>query len=293
MEEEEQQAVYGIIGKPVSHSLSPVMHNAAFKALDVNAVYKLFPLEKNEIADFFSALREPDSPIFGLNVTVPYKEDVVEHIDVLTPLAEKLGAVNTIVINHDRKLIGYNTDAPGFIAQLKEMGVSTAGKRIAILGSGGSCRAILGTLCMIPERPELITIYNRTESRLTTLLKDLGQRIDLSNVEPVRAVDDLNIELADILINTTSIGLKEEDPILVDEEMLHSSLVVYDLIYRPKETMLLKMARERGAQTANGLNMLYFQGVLSLQHWANIELSDEIKSKMRKALEKELSNDRK
>ncbi|MGE0267723.1 MAG: shikimate dehydrogenase [Candidatus Omnitrophota bacterium] len=291
--QEEDQAVYGIIGKPVSHSLSPVMHNTAFKALDVNAVYKLFPLEKDELGDFLAKMHEHDSPIFGVNVTVPYKEEVIQYIDVLTPLAEKLGAVNTIVVNHERKLIGYNTDAPGFIAQMKELGFATEGKRVAILGAGGSCRAILGTLCMIQERPESIRIYNRTESRLVSLLQDLGQRIDLSNVEPVYSIDDLNIELADLLINTTSVGLKAEDPILIPEEMLHSSLTVYDLIYRPRETELLKMAKERGAQTANGLNMLYYQGVLSLQHWANMELSDGIKSKMKKAIERELSNDRK
>lgn len=290
---EEVQAVYGIIGNPVSHSLSPVMHNTAFKALEVNAVYKLFPLEKIELEDFFESMRDENSPIFGLNVTVPYKEDVIPYLDVLTPLAQKLGAVNTIMVNHERKLIGYNTDAPGFIAHLKELGFNTEGKRIAILGAGGSCRAILGTLCMIPERPESIKIYNRTESRLQSLIQDLGERIDLSNVEPVLNVEDLNIELADLLINTTSVGLKAEDPILIPEDMLHSSLTVYDLIYRPKETTLLRMARKVGAKTANGLNMLYYQGVLSLQHWANIELSDDIKIQMKKAIERELSNDRK
>jgi shikimate 5-dehydrogenase len=157
--QEETQAVYGIIGNPVSHSLSPVMHNTAFRALDVNAVYKLFQLEKVELEDFFEKMHDDDSPIFGLNVTVPYKEDVIPYMDVLTPLAQKLGAVNTIMVNHERKLIGYNTDAPGFIAHLKELGFNTEGKRIAILGAGGSCRAILGTLCMIPERPESIKIY--------------------------------------------------------------------------------------------------------------------------------------
>lgn len=291
--EREEQSVYGIIGNPVAHSLSPAMHNTAFKALDVNAVYKLFQLEKEELEDFFAKIHDDDSPIFGLNVTVPYKEDVIQYIDILTPLAQKLGAVNTILVNHERKLIGYNTDAPGFIAHLREIGFNTEGKRVAILGAGGSCRAILGTLCMIPERPESIKIYNRTESRLESLIEDLGERIDLSNVEPVLSVDDLNIELADLLINTTSVGLKEKDPILIPEDMLHSSLTVYDLIYRPKETCLLRMARERGAKTANGLNMLYYQGVLSLQHWANIELPDKIKTQMKKAIEKELANDRK
>lgn len=288
---DEKKSVYGIIGNPVAHSLSPVMHNTAFRALDVEATYKLFPLEEHELDDFFDDLKKDGSPIFGLNVTVPYKEKVLSYVDSLSPLAQKLGAINTIVVNRERKLIGYNTDAPGFISHLGELQFNTEGKRIAILGSGGSCRAILGTLCMIPERPEGIRIYNRTTSRLTELMNDLGERIDLSIVEPVNSVDDLNIELADLLINTTSVGLKAEDPILVEEDMLHSSLLVYDLIYRPRATELLRMAQDIGAQTANGLNMLFYQGVLSLQHWANMELPEEVKLEMRQAIEQELLND--
>src|SRR3989338_1178802 len=147
-------AQYGIIGDPVEHSLSPLMQNTAFKALNVLAEFKLFPLKAHEIEGFFKNLKQADCPIFGLNVTVPYKEVVLEYLDNLTLFAQKVGAVNTIVITPQRKLIGYNTDAPGFMAHLVELGFSTAGKRVAILGSGRSCRAILATLCMIPERPQ-------------------------------------------------------------------------------------------------------------------------------------------
>ena len=284
--------MYGIIGNPVGHSLSPAMHNAAFAALEVDAEYSLYPLEPAELKPFFDRLHEDGSPIFGLNVTVPYKEKVMPFLDTLTPLAQKLGAVNTIVVSKDRKLTGYNTDAPGFLTHLGKLDFKTEGKRIAILGAGGSCRAILGTLCMIPERPEAIRIYNRTSSRVNELMEDLGERIDLSIVETVNDVDDLNIELADLLVNTTSVGLKVEDPLLVDPETLHSSLLVYDLIYRPACTELLRAAQERGAMMANGLDMLFYQGVLSLQHWAQMELPEEVKDKMKAAIEKELSNDR-
>lgn len=288
---EAAKALYGIIGNPVAHSLSPVMHNTAFQLLEVDAEYMLFPLEEDEVGPFFDRLHEDGSPIFGLNVTVPYKERVMEYIDNMSPLAQKLGAVNTILVNKDRKLTGYNTDAPGFLTHLGQLGFKTEGKRIAIMGAGGSCRAILGTLCMIPERPEAIRIYNRTASRVHALLEDLGERIDMSIVELVHDVDDLNIELADLLINTTSVGLKEEDPLLVDESALHSSLLVYDLIYRPRRTTLLQMAEERGAAVANGLDMLFYQGVLSLQHWANIELPEDVKAAMKAAIEKELADD--
>lgn len=281
-----QSAVYGIIGCPVAHSLSPLMHNAAFNELGVDAVYKLFPLKENELDIFFTELRKPSSPIFGLNVTVPYKEAVLEYLDNITPLAQKIMAVNTIVINKERKLLGYNTDAPGFLAHLVELQFNTRDKRIAVMGSGGSARAILAVLCMIPERPDSIKIYNRTPERLDNLLEDLSSRIDTSIVEPVASIDDLDIPEADLLINTTSVGLNPEDPSLVDEELLHRKLLVYDLVYNPPLTPLLKMAKARGARVANGLGMLYYQGVLAFQHWANVLLDDDVKQKMREALEK-------
>ncbi len=283
---EDSQATYGIIGYPVSHSLSPLMHNAAFKALKVDASYKLFPLREEELDSFFAKLKEKASPIFGLNVTVPYKERVVKYIDNLSPLAQKIMAVNTIVITPERSIIGYNTDAPGFMAHLTELKFNFADKRIAILGAGGSARAILATLCLIPERPQSIKIYNRTGSRTEVLLNDLGERIDMSMVEPVSSVEDLNVELADLLINTTSLGLKDDDDSLIEAEMFHPDLLVYDLIYNPKETKLLKMAKRKGAKVANGLGMLYYQGILSFQHWANMELDQKIKKKMRDAIEK-------
>ena len=281
-----QSAVYGIIGYPVAHSLSPLMHNIAFKELCVDAVYKLFPLKESELDRFFAALRESSSPIFGLNVTVPYKERVLKYLGNITPLAQKIGAVNTIVITKERKLIGYNTDAPAFLSHLAELKFNTRDKKIAIMGSGGSARAILAVLCMIPERPDSIKIYNRTPQRLDHLLEDLSARIDTSLVVPVASVDDLDIPEADLLINTTSVGLKPEDPSLVDEELIHRKLLVYDLVYNPPLTPLLRMAKAGGARVANGLGMLYYQGVLAFQHWANVQLDDDVKLKMRQALEK-------
>lgn len=285
---DEVKTTYGIIGYPLGHTLSPVMHNAAFKALGVDAVYKAMELPHEELEPFFLGLRKNDCPIFGLNVTVPYKEVAIKFVDTITPLAQKLNAINTIIINEERRLIGYNTDAPGFMSHMVELGFNTKGKRIAVLGAGGSARAIIGTLCMIPDRPESIKIYNRTSSRLDALLEDLGSRIDLSIVESVMSIDDLNLELADMLINTTSVGLKAEDPVLVEPELLNSNMLVYDLIYNPKETPLLQIARERGAQTANGLGMLFYQGVLAFQHWANTQLDDEVKAVMRATLEEAL-----
>ncbi len=277
---------YGIIGFPVEHSLSPLMHNAAFKALKVKAVYQLFPLQEDELEQFFKDLRQKNSPIFGLNVTVPYKEIVIEYLDSVSAFAKKAQSVNTIVIDENRKLTGYNTDGPGFLAHLVELEFNTRGKRIAILGAGGTTRAILASLCLIPERAESIRIYNRTPEKAKALVHDLSAHMDVTDVVVVSSIDDLNIELSDLLINTTSVGLSDPQACIVDGELLHRDMLVYDVVYKPKETMLLKLAREKGAQTANGLGLLFYQGMLSLQHWAGQELPEEIKDKVRSVLEK-------
>ena len=277
---------YGIIGNPLTHSLSPIMHNTAFKALDVEAVYKKFPLEEDQLEGFLKNLKDEESFIFGLNVTVPYKEKVCPYLDTLTPLAKKLGAVNTIVIQKDRKLVGYNTDAPGFLTHLSELNVNFHNKNVSIMGAGGSCRAILTSLCLVPEKPKVIKIYNRNAERLENMLKDISQCVDIGIVKMAMAIDDLDIESSDLLINTTSVGLKEEDPCLIDVDMLHSNLFVYDLIYNPVKTTLLQMAEERGSSISNGLGMLFYQGVLAFQHWAeDVEVTEKVKNKMREALE--------
>lgn len=281
-----EQTTYGIIGYPVEHSLSPLMHNTAFKELGVDAVYKLFPLQAEELEQFFKELKEKDSPIFGLNVTVPYKEIVIEHLDALSPFAKKAMSVNTIVVDEDRKLIGYNTDGPGFLAHLAELQFNTAGKRISILGAGGTTRSLLASLCLIPERPESIKIYNRTTAKAKQLVEDLSVHMDVSNVEVEVSIDDLNVELSDLLINTTSVGLKSSEDSLIDGELLHADMLVYDVVYDPKETLFLKLARQQGAKTANGLGLLFYQGMLSLQHWAGQDIPQEVKDAVRSALEK-------
>lgn len=281
----ENKSIYGIIGYPVKHSLSPLMHNAAFDALGVDAEYKLFPLREEELDEFFDGLRGKESPIFGLNITVPYKEKALKYLDVLSPAAQRIGAINTIVIDSDRKLTGYNTDAPGFFSHLTELGVETKYKRIAILGAGGVSRAIIAALCLIEDKPESIRIFDIVKEKADNLVNDLKERMDVSIVKSVSSIDDLNIEIADLVINATPIGMHEGDPCLVEAELLHSGMFVYDLVYNPSETVLLKTAKERGAQTSNGLGMLYYQGVLAFQHWANIQLEDDIKNIMRTSLE--------
>lgn len=286
-----KKSIYGIIGLPLNHSFSPLMHNTAFKSLGLNAEYQLFPLKEEELKIFFEGLKEKSSPIMGLNVTVPYKEKVLDYLDSLSPYAKKVMAVNTITISSNRSLSGFNTDGPGFLAHLTEIGFNTAGKRIAILGAGGTARAIVSTLCLIQERPHSIHIYNRHPEKARELIQDLKKRLDTSIVHPVFSIDDLNIELADLLLNTTPAGLKNDDPCLIEAALLHPRLLVYDVIYYPGKTKLLQLAEKKGAKTANGLGMLFYQGVLAFGHWMGYELDWKTKSKIKTALQEEGSHD--
>ncbi|MBF0569511.1 MAG: shikimate dehydrogenase [Candidatus Omnitrophica bacterium] len=280
------KSTYGLIGYPLGHSLSPVMHNTAFQELGVDAEYVLFPMTKEELGPFCKDLKQEGSPIFGLNVTVPHKENILPFIDGVDAFAEKVGAVNTIVIDKDRRLLGLNTDGPGFLAHLLETGFQPAGKRIAILGAGGASRAIMTVFCLLQERPELVRLYDIDHEKATALVADLGARMDVSRIKVVSSIDDLNIELADLLVNATPIGMKPEDPCLISEELLHPHLVTYDLVYNPPETKLLKMTKAKGGQAVNGLKMLFYQGVLAFQHWAEIQLPENVKGKMWLELEK-------
>ena len=282
----EPPAIYGIIGNPVAHSLSPVMHNTAFKALKVNAVYKLFPLaDLQELKLFMEDLKEDNNPVFGLNVTVPYKQDVLPYLDSIDPLAEKIGAVNTLVIDHHRKIRGFNTDGPGFLSHLTELNFDPSGKRVAIIGAGGTARAIISALCLLPKGPERITLYNRTRGHADVLVEEIGKKINTEIVAVVDGPEDLNIELADLLINTTNVGMKAADPLLIDPASLHKDMLIYDVIYAPLETKLLAQARLKKARTSNGLGMLFFQGVLAFWHWSGVELDERVKKMMRKSLE--------
>ncbi len=278
---------YGLVGYPLGHSLSPVMHNTAFKELDVEAVYTLFPMQQSELGSFFEDLKHKNSPIFGLNVTIPYKETVIPFLDLLDPFAQKVGAVNTVVIDENRRLKGYNTDGPGFLAHLTEEGFKPEGKRISILGAGGAARALVSVFCLMIDQPESIRIYDVDRDKTLSLVKDLGTRMDVGRVQVVSTIDELNIELADLLINATPIGMKESDPCLVKKDLLHSHLMVYDLVYNPSETPLLKLAKSQGAKAVNGLKMLFYQGVLAFQHWADVELSEAVKTRMWEQLYKE------
>lgn len=160
-----------------------------------------------------------------------------------------------------------------------------------MLGAGGAARAIVSALGLLPDRPEAIRLFDVEAEKTRLFVEDLGERFDTSMMSVAHSVDDLNIEICDLLINATPVGMKPGDGSIVSSELLHPDMLVYDLIYNPAETPLIKLAQTRGAQTANGLGMLFYQGVLAFQHWAQIQLDQKIKDKMRQSLEAGLHHD--
>ncbi len=236
--------VYGIIGWPVEHSLSPVMHNTAFKARKIPAVYGLFPVAPEDLKEALTGLRALN--IKGVSVTIPHKENVIPFLDTLDRVAEEIGAVNTIV-HREKRLFGYNTDWIGVKRALEEV-VSLADKRAVVVGAGGAARAVVYALKREGAR---VTIYNRTWEKARSLAEKFA-------VE-ARPWEELPDARGEILVQTTSVGLKE-DVSPVPREILSLFQVVMDIVYTPLETRLLREAREAGCKTVHGLKMLVHQG---------------------------------
>jgi len=267
--------IYGLIGYPVKHSLSPLMHNAAFAELKVDAEYKLFSLKEEELGDFLKNVSKNN--ICGLNITVPYKEKVIPFLDSLSQEAKLIGAVNTLKVNN--KLEGFNTDGEGFIRHLKDLGFLAFGKTIAVIGAGGAARAIC--VYLAKTNPKKISIYDIYGARAAGLVKHLQDNFNGIAFNSVNSVPELNIKESDLLVNASSNGMKDTDSLLVDSKEINSKMLVYDLIYNPGETRLLKMAKAQGAKVSNGLGMLLYQGVAAFELWIGKTAPVEV---MRKAL---------
>jgi shikimate dehydrogenase len=257
-----------LIGWPVEHSMSPAMHNAAFAALDLEWRYQLLPTEPGRVATAVAKLRAEG--FRGANVTQPHKEAAMSNLDDLTETAKAIGAVNTIEVRGGR-LIGHNTDADGFVAALLHARFRAGGVRAAVVGAGGGARAAVFGL--LQNGAEEVWLLNRSAGRAEALAHDL----DRCNGGPPRLrVLPLTVETllesaraADLLIHTTPVGMWPHSgaSIWPDAVPLPAHLVVFDLIYNPPETRLLRQARESGAQAIGGLEMLVQQGVLAFQIW--------------------------
>ena len=261
----------GLIGWPVSHSVSPAMHNAAFAALGLDWRYVPLPVDPalpGAVGDAVRGMRALG--LRGINVTVPHKQAVLPFLDSIAPAAQAMRAVNTIIVEADGSLTGDNTDAPGFIADLRAHGVEAAGRRVLVLGAGGSARAIVYGLAQAGAQQ--ITVANRSVERAHQLLHDLHPFLGATTGAVVALPDGLADVAAEstLIVNCTSLGMTPNagtTPWPV-ELPLHPEQIVYDLVYNPADTRLLQQARAGGAQAIGGLGMLIWQGALAFAHWA-------------------------
>ncbi len=253
-----------VIGHPIEHSMSPIMHNAALKELSLDYVYVAFNIPPNDLKKAVLGFKMFN--IKGINVTIPYKETIIPYLDEIDPLAEKIGAVNTIK-NEGKYLIGKNTDASGAKRALLDAGCEITGKKALILGAGGAAKAVSFA---ISEDLDAVYIANRTEKRAIKLAKDLTNKTTIKAVGKNMSINTLKnlVNDVDILINTTPLGMYpdiEASPI--SEEILHKNLFVLDIVYNPLETRLLKEARKIGCKTLGGLDMFVNQGALAFEWW--------------------------
>jgi shikimate dehydrogenase len=243
--------VFGILGRPVTHSLSPAMHNAAFGHLGLNAVYVAFPV--TDLPQAVSGLR--GLAIGGVSVTIPFKEEVIPLIDALDPQAAEIGAVNTVV-NRDGRLTGHNTDCLGAVTALQSK-VNLRGQHVLILGAGGASRAISFG---INQAGGQVTLTDVDQARATALVKDLG-----AEAIPPDAIDRCP---ATILVNATPVGMTPDiDGIPIAPDLLGRFKTVMDIVYQPLQTRLLKEAQARGAATIDGLQMLIHQATAQFELW--------------------------
>ncbi|MFP7733205.1 shikimate dehydrogenase [Priestia aryabhattai] len=263
--------LYGLVGYPLGHSLSPLMQNDAFKRLNMDAYYEAFPIEPVHFESAIGQLK--DKNIQGFNVTIPYKVDIMNHLDEVDPLAKAIGAVNTVV-NQDGRYIGYNTDGEGYVTSLlKAVEGGLSKKRILIIGAGGAAKAIFYTIAA-QHNPDVITICNRTVEKAAVLANELP----FSTKTEAMSISDAEKQLDtfDIIINTTSVGMYPNvDELPLALTLLQKAAVVSDIIYNPLKTKLLKEAEAKGAGTHNGVGMFVLQGALAFEKWTNVRPDEE------------------
>ncbi|EKF85511.1 shikimate dehydrogenase [Methanobacterium formicicum] len=263
----------GIMGDPVEHSLSPPMHNAAFHQLKLDYVYVPFHVKRGNLASAIEGARTMG--IKGLNLTIPHKIEVINYLDELDEAAELIGAVNTVKFT-ENKAVGYNTDGFGAVKAIEET-TSVQDKKIIIIGAGGAARAISFQLLL--SRVGEVLIANRTREKACNLRDDLKERFNTS-LGCLGLDDELGIELedTDVLINTTPVGMHphQDDKPVVTSDMMHSDLVVNDIVYNPLETGLLREAGKVGATTVHGTKMLIYQGIGAFRIWTGINPPVEV-----------------
>ena len=269
--------VFGVFGDPISHSLSPAMHNAAFSALEMDCVYHAFRVRPEKLE---KAILGAEAMGFGgLNLTVPLKETALK-LDFIKPdlLAEKIGAINTVAFWKNGEITGHNTDGLGAKQALLDAAVEIEGSNIVVAGAGGAARAIAFQLAAYGAD---ITIINRTEERAIELARDISG-IALSGKVKGTGLSGLKdlLKEADVFVNTTTLGMHPNTgTTIATAEDLHPDLTVFDIVYNPLETRLLKEAKAAGAKTVSGVMMLVYQGAEAFKLWTGTEPPVELMKK--------------
>ena len=255
---------YLVIGNPIEHSLSPKLHNHWIKVNKINAIYEKKKLNEDEIKDLILQIREKE--IYGANVTVPFKNKIIPHLDQLTPESRSTQSVNTIYLKNNN-VVGHNTDIYGFEMSIKNIKYNLAGKKILILGSGGVVPSII--FALKKKKASQITLSNRTREKAEKL-KDLFEDLNI--------VDWGEVPNFDMVINATSLGLKQDDQIGIDFSSIGRNKFFYDVIYNSKETHFLKLGREMGNKTENGEKMFIYQAYSAFNIWHGVQpnVNDEI-----------------
>jgi len=261
--------VLGVYGHPIAHSLSPVMHNAAIRALNIDYIYVPFHVLPENLPRAVDGIRALG--IAGINVTIPHKERVIEYLDEVSEYSKQIRSVNTIV-NMDGRLKGDTTDGPGFVRSAEAAWGKIDGCRTLILGAGGSAKAVAFALARIGCE---IVIANRTHERAVELVESLGKVYEAGTFRAVELGGQAlreEIGKTDLLVNTTSVGMyPDADSIPIPPDLLRGNLMVYDLVYNPGRTRLVMEAEKRGARAVSGLKMLIYQGALSFEMWTGME----------------------
>ena len=264
-----------VVANPIKHSISPFIHNSAFEATNTNGVYLAWEVDATELAETVANIRRYQ--MYGINLSMPYKEQVIPYLDQLSEEACLIGAVNTVV-NREGTLIGYNTDGKGFFKSLPSFKISK--KRLVLLGAGGAAKAILAQAIL--DGVSQISVFVRSSSMgktrpyLEKIQNTTGFRVDLFALEDVQDLQD-SITKADLLVNATSVGMDESSHPIPTSIVLPEMLLVADVIYQPFETPFLKWARNQGNQSINGLGMLLYQAAEAFELWTGKEMpTDQI-----------------
>lgn len=272
--------VVGVIGWPVAHSLSPPMHNAAFAYLGLDWVYVPFAVAPEDVGRAVEGVRALG--IAGINVTIPHKAAVVPYLDELDQTVADLGVANTIH-NTGGLLKGYNTDGPGLLRSLDEAGCSVTGRRVALIGAGGAARAV--AVAFARAGVASLAILNRTVAKAEELAAAVERMTGLKAVALPLTGEQAReaVEAAEVVVDSTSVGMHPhcDEPPVIPADWLHAGQVVCDLTYNPRDTVLLKAARGRGATTVDGTGMLVHQGAIAFEIWTGQAAPVEV---MRRAL---------